>query len=325
MNIQKFIPNKVTVAVARQVLTVQKHSPVLLLGAGIAGIVVTVVLASKSTLKLESVLVELEAKKKKLVEVKPIMEAGHETYTEEVYRRDTVVAYVQGAGSVLKLYAPSIALGVVSIGFLIGSHNILSKRNTSLMAAYATIDKAFSEYRRRVIADVGEAKDREYRYGYEMVEVTTETTNGPKVSTVKQLGSKDGPSMYARYFEQGVNSSWSSNPDYNLIVLRGQQQMANDRLNARGHLMLNDVYEALGFDHTPEGCVVGWVKGYESGDGYVDFGIFDSEDEDRFNPWVLGENGSILLDFNVDGQVFKLIGKKKDKKRKMIEPRRDNI
>ena len=314
MNVKKFIPNKVSSTVVRQVLTVQKHSPVLLLGAGIVGVVATVVLASKATLKLEAVLNKIEKDKQDLVIVKPIMEAGHETYSEETFRRDTVVVYVQAVGSVFRLYAPSIALGVVSIGFLIGSHNILSKRNTSLMAAYATIEKAFSEYRRRVIADVGEEKDREYRYGTRMVEITTETKNGPKISTVKQLGSEDGPSMYARYFEKGVNTSWSPNPDYNLIVLRGQQQMANDRLNANGHLMLNDVYEALGYDHTPEGCVVGWVKGYESGDGYVDFGIFDSEDEDRFNPWVIGENGSILLDFNVDGQVFKLIGKKDKKK-----------
>ena len=316
MNIKKIIPNKVTATVARQVLLTKKHSPVILLGAGIVGVVATVVLASRATLQLESVLDKVEDNKKKLAEVKPIMEAGHETYTEETYKKDTVIVYVQAVGSVVKLYAPSIALGVVSIGCLIGSHNILSRRNAGLMAAYASIAKGFSEYRQRVVADVGEEKDREYRHGYEMAEITAETKNGPKVSTVKQLGSKDGPSDYARYFEKGVNVSWSPTPDYNLIFLRGQQSMANDRLNANGHLLLNDVYDALGFDRTEAGCVVGWVKasaGFE-GDGYVDFGIFDSEDEDRFNPWVLGENGSILLDFNVDGVVYDKIGKKKAKK-----------
>lgn len=75
--------------------------------------------------------------------------------------------------------------------------------------------------------------------------------------------------------------------------------MANDRLHARGHLFLNEVYEALGLPHTQAGAVVGWVVG--NGDNFVDFGLYTGEAARDF---VNGREGSILLDFNVDGIVY---------------------
>jgi hypothetical protein len=90
-----------------------------------------------------------------------------------------------------------------------------------------------------------------------------------------------------------------------------QQNFANDRLRAKGHLLLNDVYDSLGLPRTAAGCVVGWVKGGNgqttAGDGYVDFGLFDPETQE-IRDFFRGDNGALWLDFNVDGEVYKLIG-----------------
>ena len=149
-------------------------------------------------------------------------------------------------------------------------------------------------------------KDREFRYGSETVVETKIDENGKsKTVETKRVGS-DGASIYARFFDNR-STSWSPQPEYNLLFLRSQQNYANERLQARGHVLLNDVYDALGLDRSPEGCVVGWVKG--EGDDTVDFGIFDGQRMDRFYDFVSGQEGAILLDFNVDGVVYEKVGR----------------
>ena len=82
--------------------------------------------------------------------------------------------------------------------------------------------------------------------------------------------------------------------------------MANDRLNAKGFVFLNDVYKDLGLEQIPAGQAVGWYKNNKrGGDNFVDFGIF--ENPDRFNDFMAGREGSIWLDFNVDGVIYDLI------------------
>ena len=88
------------------------------------------------------------------------------------------------------------------------------------------------------------------------------------------------------------------------MFLNGQQNFANDLLQARGHVFLNEVYDMLGIPRSQAGAVVGWVK--EFGDGYVDFGIFDGKTS-QARSFVNGEERNILLDFNVAGVIYDLI------------------
>lgn len=296
----RFIPNSVTRKVARAILVSQKNSPTLLFGAGVVGVIGTVVLASRATLKVEETLDNNSS----LVEAaKELRARNDEGYSEQDYQKDMVYIYVRNATAVLKLYAPAIGLGVLSIAALTGSHVILSKRNVALTAAYATIEKAVKEYRDRVLGEVGTDRERELWYGSEEREVIEETETGPQ--TRKIVSAKPGaPSMYAKFFDE-YSTSWNRNPERNLIFLNAQQNYANDRLQARGHLMLNEVYDMLGIEHTKAGCVVGWVVGNR--DNKVDFGIYD-HDNVRARDFVNGREGSILLDFNVDGVVYDLLG-----------------
>ena len=91
----------------------------------------------------------------------------------------------------------------------------------------------------------------------------------------------------------------------NLSFLKCQQKYANDLLVAHGYLFLNQVYEMLGIPKTKAGQVVGWIydKKNPQHDNYVDFGIYDLHNE-RKRDFVNGYERSILLDFNVDGDIL---------------------
>lgn len=296
MNLARFIPNKATQLVGRQILQAQKHSPTVLFAGGVVGVVATVVLASRATLKLDQV---LEDTQKQLIDIGQV---EHEQYSEQDRSRDKVVVYVQTGLTIAKLYAPAVLIGVSSIAALTGSHVVLTRRNAALTAAYAAVEKGFAEYRSRVVSEFGEDKDRELRYGYETREFVKESKNGPEVTSHKRV-SGNTPSVYARFFDQ-FSKSWSQEPEYNLMFLRCQQTYANDLLHSRGHVFLNEIYDMLGIDRTKAGAVVGWIINDDgSGDNHIDFGIFDG-DNPRARDFVNGREGSILLDFNVDGVIY---------------------
>lgn len=293
------IPAAVTSRVARQILITQKHSPTILFAVGVVGMAATVVTACRATLKVDDVLVDAQ---KDIGRVKEHASLQTNQYTERDAKKDLTVVYIRSSAKVLKLYAPSIIIGVASIAALTGSHRILMSRNTGLIAAYSALQRGFDQYRARVIDEYGEEKDRELRYGTEMVTVTSEDKNGPKKTKQKQLSSQNG-SMYARFFDPN-NQNWETNPDYNLMFLRSQMNFLNDRLRTRGHVFLNEAYDALGFEHSKAGAVTGWLYGKGKGDQAIDFGIFDDASMTRFHDWITGRESGIWIDFNVDGVIY---------------------
>lgn len=293
------IRDKVTSKMGRQILVLQKHSPKILFIAGTVGVVATAVLAVRATLKVDDILEEHEERMK---DVETVLESEDMDYSEEDAQKDRALVYVKTAGNLAKLYAPAIVIGVASIAALTGSHFLLTNRLNGAVAAYTALDKGFRAYRQRVIDELGPQKDAEFRYGTETKEIVEEGPNGPEVTTVKVAA--EGHSIYARWFDESC-SSWSRQYGQNQFFIQCQQNWANDRLQARGHLFLNEVYDMLGIPRTKEGAVVGWLKEGKAGagDGKVDFGIFRNN-EFTVTRWLNQDERSILLDFNVDGVIY---------------------
>jgi hypothetical protein len=290
----KFVPEVVGRQIARKALLAQKTSPEVLLGAGIIGLVGSTVLACRATLKMEHVLDEAQVK------MGMAKTLDHPEYSERDRSRDVSLIYFQSGVKIVKLYAPAIIVGGISIYALTSSHRILSRRNMALTAAYGALEKGFSEYRGRVVEKYGEEEDRNLRYGSEIVELTDEKTG--KKRTVTRVG-RDDPSIYARFFDP-VSSSWSKEPEYNLIFLKCQQNWANDLLKSRGHVFLNEVYDMLGLPRSKAGAVVGWILSPNGEtDNFINFGVFDGR-EQTARDFVNGREGAILLDFNVDGVIY---------------------
>lgn len=290
------IKDVVTSKASRQILLAKKHSPVILLGAGIVGVGATVVLACRATLKVEEVITHHQET------LKDINTTEHVNYTDDDRVKDKTVLYVHTTVSLLKLYSPAVMIGLASVSFLVGGHQIQAKRNAGLMAAYSALEKAFEKYRQRVVDDMGMDKDRDYRYGVDERVIVEETDEGQRITKVKSVD-ENGTSGYAKLFSEDSSTSWSKTPDYNIMFLRAQQNYLNDRLRAKGHVSLNDAYDALGLERTPAGQIVGWVwEG--NGDNYVDFGIFDSELKPQHFEFFTGKNNAVLIDFNVDGVMY---------------------
>lgn len=290
------IPESVTRAVGRQLLVARKHAPHALFVGGVVGVISSTVLACKATLKLSDKLDnmkhEIEETKKGYYNPQVL---SHREYTQTDNRRDLAVVYARGSLDIAKLYAPALIVGTASIAALTGSHVTLTRRNAALGAAYTTLSEAFKSYRERVRKEVGEDKERELYYGTPIsIDKTT------KMKTVEGANAK--VSQYARWFDCN-NANWQKTAEYNWHFIDLQIQQLNVNLKARGHVFLNEVYEALGLTHTQAGALVGWTWPPRPGcDGDIICDIMASRHE-----FHIGNEYQILVDFNVDGVIWNLI------------------
>jgi hypothetical protein len=225
-------------------------------------------------------------------------------YSPEDAKKATTIVYVQSGVKLVKLYGPAVAVGAASLACLLGSNHILRKRNVALAAAYTAVDKSFKAYRGRVVERFGKELDRELRYNIKAKEVeeivTNENGEEEIVKSTIEVPHFDDHSMYARCFDETC-LGWTRDAEYNLMFVKQIQNWANDRLETKGYVFLNEVYEMLGMQKTRAGQEVGWVKDGD-GDNYIDFGIFDLHDKQK-RRFVNGYEKSIWLDFNVDGPI----------------------
>ena len=290
---------------------IKKHSPEILIVAGIAGVVTSAIMACKATTKINDILDQTKEEVGKVNDALDNEKISEDVYSKEDAKKDLAIIYIQTGVKLAKLYGPSLILGALSITSILASNNILRKRNIALAAAYATIDNSFKEYRSRVIERFGKDLDRELKYNIKAKEIseTTVDENGKETTVTKTVPvvESEEPSDYARFFCEGC-AGWTKDPEMNLVFLKQQQNWANELLKTRGHLFLNEVYDMLGIERSKAGQVVGWVYDETNPDcdNYVDFGIYDIYNE-RKRAFVNGWERSILLDFNVDGDIYSLL------------------
>ena len=288
---------------------VKKHSPEILMVAGIAGTVVGTVLACKATTKVSEI---IEEKNKAIEDVHTCLEDKEIEYTEEDSKKDLTIIYAQTGVKLFKLYAPAIGVMALSFASIIAGHKVLKKRNVAIAAAYAAIDKGFKQYRKNVIVEFGEGVDQQMRFGLKSKEVKKKGKDGKTVKETEYYIDPEGNpldniSEYARFFD-AASENFAKDPEYNMMFLRRQQDYANEMLKARGHLFLNEVYDLLDIPRSTAGQVVGWVydkNGNTKGDNYVDFVLYRNDPGTR--RFVNGLEYNILLDFNVDGVIYDLI------------------
>lgn len=294
----------------RAELIVKKNSPEILLGIGIVSFFGTIVTACRATLRADEVLEYHNQKIKDIHEAKEVVDQNPKEeleYDDYLYRQDIGHQYLKTVGNMAKLYAPSVALGALSLTCILVSRNIMQKRYLGVVAAYNGLSTVFEEYRKRVRDEYGESLDRHFRYGttYDTLTEIGVDENGKKKKNKVDVEQTDSslicPSDDSCRFFDSTNPNWDQNPQFSMMFLRGQQNILNDILHTRGHVFLNEVYDALGFPHTPQGAVLGWLDG--EGDDCIDFGLYDSN-KDSVRRFVNGVDNVILLEFNHDGPIW---------------------
>jgi hypothetical protein len=301
------LPSAITSRAARQILLAQKNSPQVLFYGGIALAGATVVSACRGTLKLEDVLDDI---RKDREDIQRVAMVKPDKYNDRQVAKLNLYVTSKGIARIAKLYLPSIALGVAAVGCLTSSHNQLTRRNAGLSAALVATERALEKYRDRVREHIGEDRELELWRDQREESVPVLDDEGRETKSKTKVKTGGGYSPYARMWGRDTTGEWDPQPEYNLAKLRSVQEYATLRLNAKGHLFLNEVHDELGLERTPAGAVVGWLsKKYGGKDGFVDLGVLGRTGQSQFEflDFVTGREDHIMLDFNVDGEIWRKI------------------
>lgn len=303
-------------------IKIQENSPTLYFVGGFGLLGLGIVEACKATLKAEEVLCQIETEKEeelagynetieRAIEEAP--KRGRE-YTKEQIERDRYVARVKtwahAAGKCIvrfgKLYAkPAILIGLGVFGIL-RSHNILTSRLTSAVATCSLISNQFDAYREAVIQEYGDDADKKLRLA-KIAKIAAENTTGGSEGN-GNINMRIGNTDVARYYI-GAEKETANDAINRIICVRN---MAEEILISRGYITLNEVYRALQIPETDAGLTLGWsVKHNKDGVGRIDFGVnglnhtnnWRREWEDEYDHYH-----RILLDFNVDGNIYGTVG-----------------
>lgn len=203
--------------------SIVKHSPELLTGIGIAGMVTTTILAVKGTTKAVRL---LDAKKKELD-------------VEKLTVKETVK-------TAWKCYIPSATTCVASIACLIGANSVHLKRNAALAAAYKFSETALIEYKDKVVETIGEKKEKDIRDKIVEDRIKENPVNKNSVIVTGNGTSLCYDTMNDRYFESSYDR------------IKKAENAINRELIGSDYVSLNDVYDELELKHTNNGDRLGW-------------------------------------------------------------------
>lgn len=305
LQINKVLPKGMSLKANRLLLQGEKYSPQILFGVGVISMGASIGLACRATLKTGDIIAEhnkAEADVEKCLDIVKAKDYAGKPYTEKDAQRDRFVIWSKTLVGFVKIYSPALLAAGISVAAFGGAQKILSVRNASLVGAFKVSEEALAKYRERVAEELGEDKEYTLFHDLQKEEVSSEDENGKTVKKEVYRSKSGEPSQFARFFDE-ANVNWSRHDAaINRLFLSAQQNYLNDVLVARGHVFLNEAYDALGMERSRAGAVVGWVLGGD-GDDYIDFGIFDSGNVAK-RAFVNGDEPSILLDFNVDGVIY---------------------
>lgn len=233
---------------------IKKNSPAILTGMSIAGVVSTTVLAVRAT---------------------PIAMEILDEYEEDLPILDKVkVAW--------KPYAPACAMGVVTIGCIVGSQSIQQKRQAAIAGVYSLTDRTLKQYQEKVIEQFGETKAKIIDDEVMKEKLKERPVRDTFIEDTGLGGTLCYDAMSGRYFYSDIESIKKGINELNRILLTDINMFVT----------LNDAYEVLGLESTRMGDLVGW---------HIDSGNI----EPRFSSHI-ASNGQpcLVLDFRVEPETI---------------------
>lgn len=206
---------------------VSQHSPELLTGIGIAGMITTTVLAVRATPKALKL---IENKKEEL----------HLEPTEKLTPAETVKA-------TWKCYIPAAITGVTSVACLIGASSVNARRNAALATAYNLSASALSEYKEKVVETIGEKKEQAIRDKVAEERLKKEPVNKSSIIVTGNGTSRFYDDISKRRFTSDIEKIRRIQNDLNARMLEGED-----------YVSLNEFYYELGLEGISFGDDLGW-------------------------------------------------------------------
>lgn len=207
--------------------------------------------------------------------------------------------------------APAVIVGAATITMIYFSNSISKKRLAAVGAAYTALQTAFDGYKKTMVDALGKETVEKIvapklpNVGKSAEEILSSDNKSDAANiTDAVIASMKELSPYARIISEESSNCWDTSEDYTSENLQAVQLWANRRLERKGHLFLNEVFDQLGLSRTREGAVVGWIKNSEIGDGYVSFGDFDSSIYRVPSDDYSRVDSNFIVDFNVDGMIW---------------------
>lgn len=302
MDIKGAIIKRVPKAVWRFAAKCEKNEPtILIVTAGIAT-VAAVAACVPSTIKAIDIVGETKDEIDKVHKAEEMaVEKEDVVYTDQDKTHDLIIIYTKTAGRLLKTYAPSIALTILSLYCMGKSHKIMSARNLALTASVSALKKSYDELYGRIEEKYGKEKAEELKYGLvnETVEKEETDENGKTKKVKEKIKVKsNGYSEYAQFF--GVGSKlFRDNPIQDRDFLEIVESILNDQLHRKGYVMLNDAYDQLGLPQKKKYVGKGWCLANPNCEGYIDLGFHDMS-RVRTRAFLSGSESGVWLDPNVD-------------------------
>lgn len=293
----------ITTAFYTGVARISKHAPTILSVAASAGVIATGYLAWQAGTRFEDVEGrDWDRRKECLRNADTIPDED----VPKIERKNRILFILDTA----RTCAPAVIVGAATITMIYFSNSISKKRLAAMGAAYATLQTAFDGYKRTMVEALGKEsvdkilKPKLPNVGKSAEEILS-SDNKSDAANVSDavVNSLKALSPYARIIAEESSTCWDPNEDYTSQNLAAVQLWANRRLERKGHLFLNEVFDQLGLSRTREGAVVGWLKNDE-GDGYVSFGDFDASIYRVPSDDYTRVDSNFIVDFNVDGVIW---------------------
>lgn len=207
------------------VRTVKINSPEILIGLGIAGVVTTAYLSAKASYKATRMIDEMESNNGEAVDQR-----------ERLKERTRLV---------WKEYIPAGISGVVTIGCLVGSAKLSGNRTAAAVTAYSLTERAFSEYRDKVVEKIGEGKEEKIRDEIAQEKIDKLPSREVMITTVS--GHVLCCELYTgRYLRSDMESLRKAENDLNKLIL--------DQF----YVSLCDFYDLIGLPYTSNSSYLGW-------------------------------------------------------------------
>lgn len=221
---------------------ITSHSPEILTGLGIAGMITTTVLAVKATPKALK-LIEAERENKKT------------TPNDEISLSKTEV--IKAAW---KPYIPAAVTGTVSIACLIGASSVSARRNAALATAYQLSTTALTDYKEKVIETIGEKKEKTVREKVAQKQVDKKEASKSEIIVAGPGGVLFLEPVSMRYFTADIEQLRKIINDINYRLTTGMEE----------YVSLSDFYDEIGLSHTSTSDDIGWNL-YRDGQIGMDF------------------------------------------------------
>lgn len=201
----------------------KKHSPEILTGLGVAGMITTTVLAVKATPKALMLIEDAE------------------------YEKGDNLTTIETVKTVWKPYIPAAITGVASITCIIGASSVNAKRNAALATAYSISQTALSEYKEKVVETIGEKKEKDIR-----TKIAQDKVNKKPVSNTEVIVTEKGNTLFYeplsdRYFKSDIETIKRIVNELNKRMIGGEQ-----------YISLSEFYIEIGLKPTLISDRIGW-------------------------------------------------------------------